>query len=180
MGVSVNHLSLNEIDIGMWRSFLKLSPPLRTEDDRMALIEGVRDGTIDVIISDHDPQDVERKRHPFAEAHDGAIGLETLLPAAMRLVHNEHVTLVELVDKLSTTPARILGLNAGTLRPGAPADVIVFDPDEPWVLDRHALYSRSKNTPFEDARFSGRLALTFVGGKKIAERDDDGSIRLVA
>lgn len=180
VGVSINHLSLNEIDIGMWRSFLKLSPPLRTEDDRQALIEGVADGTIDVIISDHDPQDVERKRHPFAEAHDGAIGLETLLPAALRLVHNEHLTLMQLVDKLSTTPARILGLNAGTLKPGAPADVVIFDPNEPWVLDRHALYSRSKNTPFEDARFSGRVLLTFVGGQKIAERKDDGSIDVAA
>ncbi len=180
VGVSVNHLSLNEIDIGMWRSFLKLSPPLRTEDDRQALIEGVADGTIDVIVSDHDPQDVERKRHPFAEAHDGAIGLETLLSAALRLVHNDHLTLMQLVDKLSTTPARILGLNAGTLKPGAPADVVLFDPNEPWVLDRHTLYSRSKNTPFEDARFSGRVQLTFVGGRKIAERRDDGSIDVAA
>jgi dihydroorotase len=180
VGVSVNHLSLNEIDIGMWRSFLKLSPPLRTEDDRQALIEGVADGTIDVIVSDHDPQDVERKRHPFAEAHDGAIGLETLLPAALRLVHNDHLSLIQLVDKLSTTPARILGLNAGTLKPGAPADVVVFDPNEPWVLDRQALYSRSKNTPFEDARFSGRVQLTFVGGRKIAERREDGAIDVAA
>ena len=179
VGVSVAHLSLNEIDIGMWRSFLKLSPPLRTEDDRQALIEGVRDGTIDVIVSDHDPQNVERKRHPFAESHDGAVGLETLLPAALRLVHNGHISLMDLIAKLSTVPARILGLQAGTLKPGAPADVILFDPHEPWVLDRHALLSRSKNTPFEDARFSGRLQATFVGGRKVAERQDDGSLALV-
>ncbi len=180
VGVSANHLSLNEIDIGMWRSFLKLSPPLRTEDDRQALIEGVRDGTIDVIISDHDPQDVERKRHPFAEAHDGAIGLETLLPAALRLVHNEYVSLIDLIDKLSTTPARILGLNAGTLKPGAPADVTLFDLDEPWVLDRQALLSRSKNTAFEDARFSGRVSMTFVDGRRIAHRDDEGVIQVIS
>ena len=178
VGVSVNHLSLNEIDIGMWRSFLKMSPPLRTEDDREALIEGVRDGTIDVIVSDHDPQNVERKRHPFAEAHDGAVGLETLLPAALRLVHNGHISLMDLIAKLSTVPASILGLKAGTLKPGVPADVILFDPDEPWVLDRHALLSRSKNTPFEDARFSGRLQATFVDGKLIAERHDDGALVL--
>lgn len=174
-GVSVNHLSLNEIDIGRWRSFLKLSPPLRTEDDRQTLIEGVRDGTIDVIISDHDPQNVERKRHPFAEADAGAIGLETLLPASLRLVHNDYLSLIDLIDKLSTTPARILGLNAGTLKPGAPADVILFDPHEPWVLDRKALYSRSKNSPFEDARFSGRLTATFVGGQQIAAKGANGA-----
>ena len=180
VGVSINHLSLNELDIGMWRTFLKLSPPLRAEDDRQALIEGVRDGTIDVIVSDHDPQDVERKRHPFAEAHDGAVGLETLLPAALRLVHNGHLDLMALLDKLSTTPARILGLEAGTLAPGAPGDVIVFDPDEPWILDRKALLSRSKNSPFENARFSGRLKATFVSGRLIARAEADGPPAIVA
>ncbi|MEM6383589.1 MAG: dihydroorotase [Pseudomonadota bacterium] len=179
-GVSINHLSLNELDIGMWRTFLKLSPPLRTEDDRLALIEGVADGTIDVIVSNHDPQDVERKRHPFAEAHDGAVGVETLLPAALRLVHNGYLTLPDLLTKLSTAPARILGIDAGTLKPGAPADVIVFDPDEPWVLDRKSLLSRSKNSPFEEARFSGRIKATFVGGRLVARYTMDGAAEIVA
>ncbi|MBV6656671.1 MAG: dihydroorotase [Devosiaceae bacterium] len=179
VGVSANHLSLNELDIGMWRTFLKLSPPLRTEDDREALIEGVKDGTIDVIVSDHDPQDVERKRHPFAEAHDGAVGLETLLPAALRLVHNEQISLPTLIDKVATTPAAILGIDAGTLAPGAPGDVVVFDPDEPWVLDRKALVSRSKNTAFEDARFSGRVKATFVNGRLVAQAGADGRPEIV-
>lgn len=178
VGVSVNHLCLNQLDIGNWRSFLKLSPPLRTEDDRLALVEGVADGTIDVIISDHDPQDVERKRHPFAEAHDGAVGLETLLAGSLRLFHNGHIDLLALVDKLSTAPARILGLKAGTLAPGAPADVVLFDPDEPWVLDRKTLLSRSKNSPFENARFSGRAAMTLVGGRVIAQRSPEGVMEI--
>ncbi|MEM6586767.1 MAG: dihydroorotase [Pseudomonadota bacterium] len=170
VGVSANHLCLNELDIGMWRSFLKLSPPLRTEDDRLALIGGLVDGTIDAIVSDHDPQNVERKRFPFEDAHDGAVGLETLLAATLRLVHEGHLTMSALIEKLSAAPARILGLEAGTLAPGAPADIVVFDPEERWTLDRKALLSRSKNSPFEDVEFQGRVKACFVGGRQVAKQ----------
>src|SRR5207237_1597927 len=133
--VSINHLALNENDIGPYRTFLKLSPPLRTEDDRRALVAAVASGLVDVIMSDHNPQDVEGKRLPFAEAAPGAIGLETMLPAGLRLVHNEELDLKTLIRAMSTRPAELLGLPGGSLRPGSPADVIVIDADVPWVLD---------------------------------------------
>jgi dihydroorotase len=167
--VSIAHLSLNEMDIGTYRSFLKLSPPLRDEDDRRAVVAGLADGTIDVVVSSHDPQDVEMKRQPFAEAGSGAIGLETLLPAAMRLVHNGDLTWLQLFAALSTNPAKRLGLDVGTLAPGAPADLIVVDPDVSWVLDRATLQSRSKNTPFENAKFSGKVLRTVVAGETVFE-----------
>lgn len=130
---SINHLSFNELDIGGYRTYFRLSPPLRAEDDRQALIRALASGLIDVVVSDHLPQDVEGKRLPFSEAEPGAIGLETLLSAALRLVHSDQVDLVNLLAALSTRPAQILGLDAGTLRPGAPADVMVFDPGLPYV-----------------------------------------------
>ncbi|HYF52821.1 MAG TPA: dihydroorotase [Salinarimonas sp.] len=164
-GVSINHLTLNENDIGDYRTFLKLSPPLRHETDRQAVIEALAAGLIDVIVSDHNPQDVETKRVPFAEAADGALGLETLLSAALRLVHAERITLPRLLRALSTRPAEILGLPCGRLSPGAPADLIVLDPDEPYVLDKRALRSRSKNSPFDEARLEGRVHVTMVGGR---------------
>ncbi|PTW61461.1 dihydroorotase [Breoghania corrubedonensis] len=166
-GVSINHLTLNENDIGPYRTFFKMSPPLRLEDDRRAMVEAVRDGIIDVIVSSHDPQDVETKRHPFAEAADGAIGLETLLPAALRLVHSEDVPLMTVLRAMTSRPAQLLGLDTGTLKPGAPADVIVFDPDTPWVLAKEDIVSRSKNSPFEDARFQGRVLRTLVAGRTV-------------
>jgi len=162
---AITHLALNENDIGAYRTFLKLSPPLRSEADRQALVEGVADGTIDVIVSNHDPQDVEGKRHPFAEAADGAAGLDALLAAALRLAHSGDVSLPRLVAAMTFAPARLLGLPAGTLAPGAPADVAVVDLDAPWVLKESDLRSRSKNTPFEDARFTGRVARTLVAGR---------------
>ena len=165
--VSINHLSLNEMDIGTYRSFLTFSPPLRHEDDRQAMIEAVADGIIDVVVSSHDPQDVEMKRHPFAEAADGAVGLETLLSAALRLVHDGRISWTRLVEALSLRPAERLGLDGGRLTPGAPADLAVVDPGMPWLLDRQALASRSKNTPFEDARFTGRVVRTLVGGRTV-------------
>ncbi len=167
--VSINHLSLNENDIGEYRTFFRLSPPLRAEEDRQAMIEGLRDGDIDIIVSSHDPQDVDTKRLPFADAADGAIGLETLLAAALRLHHNEEVPLIRLIDALSTKPASIFGLDAGSLKPGSPADFTVVDLDEPWIVTKDTLRSRSKNTPFEDARFQGRVALTMVAGKAVYE-----------
>jgi dihydroorotase len=166
---SINHLTLNENDIGPYRSFLKLSPPLRTEDDRLALVAAVASGLIDVVMSDHNPQDVETKRLPFAEAAAGAIGLETMLPAGLRLVHNGELDFKTLIRAMSTRPAELLGLPGGSLRPGAVADVIVIDADIPWVLDRADLKSQCKNTPFDEARFSGRVARTIVGGRMVYE-----------
>jgi len=164
-GVSINHLSLNENDIGEYRTFFKLSPPLRAEDDRVAMAEAVADGTVDIIVSSHDPQDVDTKRLPFADAADGAIGLETMLAAALRLHHDGRVPLMRLIDAMSTRPAQIFGLDAGTLKPRAKADITLIDLDEPWIVAKDMLLSRSKNTPFEDARFSGRAVATYVAGK---------------
>ncbi|WP_046863369.1 dihydroorotase [Microvirga massiliensis] len=164
-GVSINNLTLNENDIGDYRTFFKLAPPLRHEDDRQAVIEALAEGIIDVIVSDHDPQDVETKRLPFAEAANGAVGLETLLSAALRLVHDGRMTLPGLLRALSTRPAEILGLPCGRLAPGAPADLFTFAPDTPYVLDRQDLRSRSKNTPFDEARLEGQVSLTIVAGR---------------
>jgi len=132
---SINHLTLNEIDIGPYRTFFKLSPPLRAEDDRAALVEALASGLIDIVMSDHNPQDVETKRLPFAEAAPGAVGLETMLTAGLRLFHGGQLSLTQLLVAMSTKPAQILGLPGGTLRNGAPGDVIVIDPDISWVLD---------------------------------------------
>lgn len=166
-GTSIAHLTLNENDVGEYRTFFKLAPPLRHEDDRMALVHALADGLIDVVCSAHDPQDVETKRRPFAEAEDGAIGLETMLAAGLRLVHSGDVTLTRLLAAMSTRPAELLGLPGGSLTVGAPADIIVFDPDAPWVLDPQQLKSKSKNTPFDNARFQGRVLRTVVAGRTV-------------
>lgn len=166
---SINHLTLNENDIGPYRTFLKMSPPLRAEDDRMALVKALNDGLIDVIMSDHNPQDVETKRLPFAEAAAGAIGLETMLSAGLRLVHSGDVTLPILLRAMSTRPAELLGLPGGTLRSGAPADVIVIDTDVPWVVNPDELKSKCKNTPFDEARMTGRVVRTIVNGRTVYE-----------
>lgn len=163
-GVSINHLTLNEIDVGDYRTFLKLNPPLRGEDERLALVEALRDGLIDVIVSDHDPQDVETKRLPFGEAAAGAIGVETMLSAGLRLVSAGQVTLPRLLRAMSLRPAEILGLPTGRLAVGAPADLIRFDPEAPFVLDPAMLHSRCRNTPFDQARLEGRVKLTLVAG----------------
>ena len=168
-GVSINNLTLNENDISTYRTFLKLSPPLRDEDDRRAMVEGIASGLIDVIVSDHNPQDVETKRQPFAECANGAIGLETLLSAALRLVHSDDVALPRLLQALSMRPADLIGLPQGRLLKGAPADLILFDPDEPFVLDPDTLHSRCKNTPFDGARLQGRVHMTMVGGQIVHE-----------
>jgi dihydroorotase len=166
---SINHLTLNELDIGPYRTFLKLSPPLRAEGDRAALVAALASGLIDVIMSDHDPQDVEGKRLPFAEASPGAIGLETMLAAGLRLVHSGELALMRLLKAMSSTPAKILGLSGGTLRQGGPADVIVLDLDAPWVLDPTELKSKCKNTPFDEARLQGRVVRTIVAGRTVYE-----------
>jgi dihydroorotase len=166
---SINHLTLNEIDVGSYRTFCKVTPPLRREVDRKALAEALASGLIDVIMSDHNPQDVETKRLPFAEAAPGAIGIETMLAASLRLVHGGDITLPALIKAMSTRPAELLGLPGGTLRPGSPADVVVFDPDAPWVLDRDDLKSKCKNTPFDEARLTGRVVRTIVAGRTVYE-----------
>jgi dihydroorotase len=164
-GVSINHLTLNEMDIGEYRTFLKLSPPLRSEEDRIALVEALAEGLIDVIVSDHNPQDVETKRLTFAECEPGAIGLETMLAAGMRLVEAGQIGLPRLFEAMSEAPARLLGLEAGRLAKGMPADLIAFDPDYPWVVDPAMLKSLCKNTPFDEARMSGKVMLTMVAGR---------------
>lgn len=166
-GISINHLTLNENDIGRYRTYLKLQPPLRDEDDRNAVIDALNEGTIDIIVSNHDPHDVDEKRHPFTEASDGAIGLETLFAAAMRLYHNELVPLDRLIDALSCRPAAIFGLETGTLANGSHADLIIADLEEPWIVREEDIVSKSKNTPFEGARFAGAIKRTIVGGKTV-------------
>ncbi|MGL3608954.1 dihydroorotase [Rhizobium sp. G187] len=165
--ISINHLSLNENDIGEYRSFFKLYPPLRSEDDRMAMVQALAEGKIDIIVSSHDPQDVDTKRLPFGEAADGATGLETMLSAALRLHHAGHVPLMRLIDAMSTRPAAIFGLPGGTLKAGASGDIALVDLDEPWLVSKDQLLGRSKNTPFEDARFSGRAVATYVAGRSV-------------
>jgi dihydroorotase len=163
-GVSIHHLTLNDLDVGDYRTFFRLTPPLRAEEDRQAMVAAVASGLIDVISSMHTPADEESKRLPFEEATAGAVGLETLLPAAMRLYHSGAIGLTLLWRALALNPARRLGLPQGRLAPGAPADLVLFDPDVPFVLDRFALRSKSKNTPFDGQRMEGRVLGTWVGG----------------
>ena len=166
-GVSINHLSLNENDVGEYRTFFRLSPPLRAEEDRLAMIAALKEGTVDIIVSSHDPQDVDTKRLPFADSAAGAIGLETLLAAALRLHHNGEVPLLRLIDALSTRPARIFGLPGGTLRPGESADLALVDLNAPWVVRETDILSRSKNTSFEGALFQGKVLKTLVAGRTV-------------
>ena len=166
-GVSIHHLTLNEFDVGDYRTFFKVKPPLRSEDDRLAVVEAVGSGLIDVISSMHTPQSEEEKRRPFEEAASGAVGLETLLPAALRLYHEGQLDLPTLFKAMSLNPARRLGLEFGRLSPGAPADLVLFDPDAPFVLDRWAMASKSKNTPFDGARLQGKVMGSWVGGKRV-------------
>ena len=166
-GISIHHLTLNEFDVGDYRTFFRFTPPLRSEDDRMAMVQAVADGVIDVIASFHTPQDEESKRLPVAESAPGAVGLQTLLPAAMRLYHQGGLTLPQIWRAMSLNPARRLGLDAGRLAAGAPADLVLFDPDAPFVLDRFTLLSKSKNTPFDGARMQGRVLGTWVAGTRV-------------
>ncbi len=166
---SINHITLNEIDIGPYRTFLKVSPPLRAEEDRKLLVEALASDLLDIVMSDHNPQDVETKRLPFAEAAPGAIGLETMLVAGLRLVHSGELDLMTMLRAMSTRPAELLGLPGGTLKSGAPADVIVIDTEMPWVLDPAELKSKCKNTPFDEAKLMGRVVRTIVAGRTVYE-----------
>ena len=166
-GISINHLSLNENDIGRYKTFMRLSPPLRSEEDRQAMIEALANGTIDIICSSHDPQDVDTKRHPFEEAADGAIGLETLFAASLRLYHDQSIGLSRLIEAMSTRPAQLFGLPGGNLKVGSPADIAIADLNYPWVMAEEDIVSQSKNTSFEGARFSGKIMQTLVGGKSV-------------
>ena len=171
-GASIHHLTLNELDIGGYRTFFKVKPPLRAEADRLAIAEAVASGLIDIISSMHTPQDEESKRLPFEEAASGAVALETLLPAALRLVHAGLIDLPTLWRALSLNPARLLALDAGRLAVGAPADLVLFDPDKPFVLDRFKLKSKSKNTPFDGQRMQGVVLRTFVSGEEVYARPE--------
>jgi len=169
-GVSAHHLALNELDIASYRTFHKVKPPLRSEADRAAMAEGVASGIIDVIVSSHDPQAADTKRQTFAQAAFGAVGLETLLPVGLGLHHSGHTSLLHVLETMTSTPARILGLASGRLAKGAPADFVIFDPDEPFVLDADTLHSRAHNTPFDGRRFQGRALMTYVGGRQVFDR----------
>ena len=166
-GVSIHHLTLNELDVADYRTFFKVKPPLRSEEDRLAVIQAVADGLIDIICSMHTPQDEESKRLPFEEAASGAVGLETLLPAALRLYHNDQLTMAQLFRAMALNPAKRLGLEGGRLSQAAPADLVLFDPDTPFVLDRFTLNSKSKNTPFDGARLQGKVLGTWVNGNRV-------------
>ncbi len=165
VGVSINNLSLNENDIGDFKTFLKLSPPLRLEDDRIALVEGIKSNLIDVIVSDHKPEDEEGKRLPFAQAAAGAVGVETLLPLALEMYHNETLSLAKIIETLTINPSKILKLNKGTLKVGADADICVFDLDKPWVVKGDDLKSKSKNTSIEGRKLQGKVQMTFLNGE---------------
>jgi len=161
------YFSLNETAVGDYRTFAKLSPPLRTEADRRAVIEGLKDGTIDAIASDHAPHDTDAKRLPFAQAAFGMIGLETLLCISLELVHNRYLALPAALAKMTQAPAALLGLNAGRLSKGVAADLFLFDPERPWKIAEEDFHSKSKNSPFDGRPVQGRVLRTWVGGRTV-------------
>ena len=169
-GVSIHHLTLNEFDVADYRSFFKVKPPLRSEEDRQAVVSALASGLLDIISSMHTPHNEESKRLPYEQAASGAVALETLLPAALRLYHSDHLSLPQLFRALSLNPANRLDLPCGRLSEGAPADLILFDPNSPFLLDRFQLNSKSKNTPFDGQRMQGRVLATFVDGQKVYQR----------
>ena len=166
-GVSINNLSLNENDIGDFRTFLKLSPPLRTEDDRLALVEGLNKKTIDVIVSDHKPEDEEQKRLTFSKAATGSSGIETLLSLSLELFHNGSVKLNTIIEALTSNPAKILKINKGNLSIGNNADFCIVDINKHWIVKKENLLSKSKNTSIENKRLQGKVTNTFVGGQEL-------------
>ena len=165
VGVSINNLSLNENDIGEFKTFLKLSPPLRLEEDRLALVQGVKDGLIDVIVSDHLPEDEESKRLPFAQAAVGAIGIETLLPLSLEMYHNNSLSLNKIIETLTINPAKILKIKKGSLAEGSDGDICIIDLEAPWAVNAAKLKSKSKNTAIEGRKLQGKVLMTFLNGK---------------
>ena len=168
-GVSINHLSLNENDIGEFKTFLKLSPPLRKEEDRINLIEGIKNGVIDIIVSDHKPEDEESKRLTFQKCATGASGVETFLSLALEQYHNGNLDLKTIIKCVTENPAKIFGINAGSLEKGMPADIAILDLDKPWVVKRENIQSKSKNTAIEDKKLQGKVEKTFLNGKLVFE-----------
>ncbi len=165
--VSAAHFALNENEISHYRTFAKLTPPLRSEDDRKAIVEALRDGTIDVVTSAHTPEDPEAKRVPFAQAAPGAVGLETLLAACLQQSHNGRVPLLDMLRRVTVAPADLLGLPAGRLAKGAPADLVLFDAGAPWRVDVEKFHSKAKNSPFDGHLMQGRVLRTVVGGRTV-------------
>jgi dihydroorotase len=170
--LSTPYFALNELAIGDYRTFAKLSPPLRMEDDRQAVVEGLKDGTIDAIASDHTPQDEESKRLPFSEAAAGGVGLETLLPITLELYHNRHMSLIEALDLITHRPAQLLGLKAGTLEVGRRADFVILDPERGWKVEDKTLKSKSKNSPFDGRPVQGRVVQTIIDGRSVFQAED--------
>lgn len=168
-GVSINNLSLNENDIGDFRTFLKLSPPLRKEEDRVALVQGLKDKTIDVIVSDHKPEDEESKRLTFAQAATGASGIETLLTLSLELYHNQSLKLETIIQALTSNPAKILKINKGNLSIGNDADFCIVDLNKPWIVKKENMVSKSKNTSIEGKKLQGKVTNTFVRGEELFE-----------
>lgn len=168
---SINHLSFNEVDIGDYRTFCKVDPPLRSEDDRQAVIEALASGLIDIVVSAHAPAPAEDKRLPYDEAAPGAVGLQTLLPALLALHHEGRMELLDLMAKVTSRPAELLGLKAGRLAKGAPADLVLCDLNAPLVVDPAALKSKSKNTPFDGRRLQGVVRATLVEGRQVYSAD---------
>lgn len=168
--VAAYSLFFNELDVGDYLTYCKVQPPFRTEADRLALIDGLRRGVIDAVVSAHDPQPPEDKRLPIGEAAFGAVGLETLLPALLSLVARDEVSLLAALRPLTSGPADLLGLPQGRLSRNAPADLVLFDPTAPWACDRDDLSSRSKNSPFDGRRLEGRVLRTWVNGATVFER----------
>ena len=169
-GAAPHNFALNELDVGDYRTFAKVKPPLRTEPDRRSVVEAIADGTIEVISSAHSPQDPENKRLPFAQAEFGVIGLETLLPLTLELYHNGSVPLLRLLACLTCNPARLLKQETGRLAPGAPADLLVFDLDTPWRVDEKKFRSKAKNSPYDGRRMQGHALRTVVAGETVFQR----------
>jgi dihydroorotase len=169
-GTSIHHLTLNALDVANYRTFFKIKPPLRDEDDRLAITRAVQTGLIDIISSMHTPQDEESKRLPFEAAASGAVALETLLPAAMQLFHSGAMDLPTLWRAMSLNPSKRLGLPSGRLSIQAPADLVIFDPHAPFVMDRSSLQSKSRNTPFDGTRMQGKVIRTYVAGNNVYQR----------
>ncbi len=172
-GISIHHLTLNDLDVGDYRTFFKIKPPLRTEEDRQFAIEGLKRGVISIVCSMHTPQDEESKRKPFDKAASGAVGLQTLLPAFLRLYHSGDLDLPLIFKVLSTNPSKRFNLNSGRMAKGYQADFVLFDPDYPFILDRTTLASKSKNTPFDGQSLQGRVLKTIVGGKIVYSMEKD-------